>query len=324
QTVVAQGIDFDASTTDTTLAGPVGITFTVDANDLTGRDSEGKMMPVTITARDAVRYFSATDRIQLEGRCAVMLQQNEPNYTYEYMLTAPMLTLDLMEDPNAGPDDTGIALKRFAASGGPITLNAQRRAGADLIGWVELQASRLDYEESQKEFSITGPGKISLHNGEDLDPEADPNEFSIGRPCYAFMQDFDILTYSTATNLIVAEGQSRQIYLHYFPQVDGSYDTPGVRAYAGRIEIELTQTAEDRMELVSLTASEGISFEDNENQFAGAILFYDHAASLLTVEGDAVRPCSFNGAYVDWIRMDPKTGDTKAEFRSPSTVQIDR
>jgi hypothetical protein len=76
--------------------------------------------------------------------------------------------------------------------------------------------------------------------------------------------------------------------------------------------------------LVSLTASEGISYEDAESEFAGATLFYDHAESLLTVRGDSVQPCSLNGAYVDWITMDPKTGNTKAEIGTPSTVQINR
>jgi hypothetical protein len=229
-----------------------------------------------------------------------------------------------MEDPNAGPEDAGVALKRFVASGDSVAVNAQRRVGADLIGWVELKASRLDYDEDQDEFIVTGPGKISLKNGEDLDPEADPNEFSIGRPCYAFIQDFDTLTYSAVTNLVVAQSQSQRILLDYYPQVDGSYDTFGVQADAGRIEIALRETAEGGTELVSLTASEGVSFEDDEDQFFGATLFYDHAKSLLTVKGDSVQPCSLNGAYVDWIEMDPKTGNIKAVGSAPSTVQINR
>jgi len=329
QTVTAQRIDFDFSTTDITLAGPVGIGFSIDANDLTGGDSDGGSMPVTITARDSVQYFSATNHIQLEGRCAVTLQQTEPNYTYEYMLTAPRLTLDLMDDPNAGPADTGIAVKRFAAEGGPVAFNARRRrGGVDDIGWVQLYASRLGYDETEKEFRITGPGKINLFNGEDLDPEADPNEFSVGRPCYAFIQDFDTLTYSALTNLVVAEieteTESDPIFLKYCPLVNDVYDPNGPQAYAGRIEIALAQTAKDRTELVSLTASEGIWFEDSESQFAGATLFYDHAKSLLTVEGDSVQPCSFNGAYVDRIEMDPKTSNTKAIIETPSTVEISR
>jgi len=324
QTAIAQRIEFDATTTNTTLLGPVTITFVLDPNDLTGRGSRGELMPVTITARDAVRYLPQANRIQLEGNCAVTLRQTEPNYTYAYMLTAPVLALDLMDDPNAAPGSAGIALKLFTASGGPVAVHAQRKAGAELVGWVELQAAVLDYEAANKRFTVLGPGLVSLHNGEDLDVGADPNEFSIGRPCFAFLQDFDALIYSAATNLIVAEAQAQPIVLDYIPQVDGSYDTSGVRAVAGRIEIQLTQTEEERLELALLTASEGITFVDDDNRFDGTTLFYDHAQSLVTVEGDDIQPCYFNGALVDRIEMNLKTGDIRTKIQTPTTLQLTR
>ncbi|UCD52060.1 MAG: hypothetical protein JSW27_05360 [Phycisphaerales bacterium] len=324
QTAIAQRIDFDATTTDTTLLGPVTMTFALDANDLTGRDSDKGHAPVTITAQEAVRYVAADQRIQLEGNCAVTLQQTEPNYTYEYMLTAPRLAFDLMDDPNASADSMGITLRQFVASGGPVAVHALRKAGADLVGWVELKASKLDYQAGRQEFVVSGPAKISLHNGEDLDTDADPNEFSIGRPCFAFMHNFDVLTYSAATNTIVADAETQQIFLDYYPQVDGSYDERFVQADAGRIEIALTQTAADRVELASIKALGGISFVDNDNEFEGAQLVYDHAQDLVTVVGDEALPCYLNGALVDRIEMNPKTGAIKTKTSSPSILQINR
>lgn len=322
QTAVAQRINFDATTTDTTLLGPVTMTVALDANDLTGRDSDEGHVPVTITAQDAVRYLASSDRIQLEGNCAVTLQQTEPNYTYEYMLTAPLLALDLTEDPNASAGSPGVTLRKFVASGGPVAVHALRKAGADLVGWVELKASKLDYEAGRQEFVVSGPGKISLHNGEAIDVGADPNEFSIGQPCFAFMHNFDSLTYAAATNTIVAEATNQQILLDYYPQVNGSYDERFVQADAGRIEIALTQTAANRVELASIAALEGISFVDNDNEFEGARLFYDHTQNLVTVAGEETRPCYLNGALVDRIEMNPRTGHIKAEIQSPSILQI--
>ncbi len=322
QTVVAQRIEFDATTTNTTLLGPVTMTFALDPSDLTGRDARGELMPVTITARDAVRYLPQDNRIQLEGNCAVTLQQTEPNYTYDYMLTAPVLALDLMEDPNAAPDATGITLRQFTTSGGPVGLYAQRKAAGELVGWVKLEAFVLDYEAVHQRFTVIGPGLVSLHNSENLEPDADPNEFSIGQPCFAFLRNFDSLTYSAATNLIVAETQAERMRLNYFPQVDGSYDTPGVEAVAGRIEIQLTQTEEKRLELALLTASEGITFTDSKSEFDGATLFYDHAQGLVTVEGDDIQPCKLNGALVPRIEMNPKTGEILTEIQTPTTLQL--
>jgi hypothetical protein len=138
------------------------------------------------------------------------------------------------------------------------------------------------------------------------------------------MQNFDSLTYTAGTNMIVAEARDQQIQLDYYPQVNGSYDERFVEADAGRIEIALTQTAANRVELASIAALEGISFEDNDNQFAGSRLFYDHTQNLVTVAGDETQPCYLNGALVDRIEMNPRTGRIRAEGQSPSVLQINR
>ncbi len=322
QSAVAHRIEFDATTTDATLVGPVTLTFAVDPSDLTGRDAGGELMPVTITARDAVRYLAGANRIRLEGHCAVMARQTDPNYTYDYMLAANVLTLDLMDDPNAPPDSTGVTLKRFTTSGGPVGLYARRRVGDELVGWVELEAFVLDYGAAAEQFTLIGPGRLTVHNEEDLAPDADPNEFNIGRPCYALLNYFDALTYSGATNLIVAETQGKPIQLDYFPQVDGSYDTEGVQTSAGRVEIQLAESAERRLELALLTASESITFIDEKNEFNGATLFYDHAQNLVTIEGDDVQPCYLNGALVPRIEMNPKTGEIRTQIQTPTTLQL--
>ncbi len=325
QTLIAHQIDFDATTTDTTLGGPVLITFAFDANDVTGHDADEGKVPVTITAIEAVRYEAAAQRLQLEGHCAVTLEQTEPNYTYAYMLTAPTLTLDLMDDPNASPGSPGVALRRFMASGGPVAVHAQRKAGDDLVGSVVLKASKLDYEAGQEDFIVSGPGRITLHNGEDLGLEADPNEFSIGRPCFAFIRNFDTLTYSAKTNLIVADAQDQMIQLNYIPEIDGSYiHDRDINALAGRIEIQLMQTEDERVDLVSIAAVQGVEFVDSKNEFQGAQLFYDHTQDLITVTGDGTQPCYFNGALVDRIEMNPKTGRIKTDFETPSVIPLRR
>jgi hypothetical protein len=322
QTLVAHRIDFDASTTDTTLTGPVRMTYALDPNDLTGRDSGGRRMPVTVGAEDSVRFIAASTRIQLEGNCIVTLHQTEPNLAYEYMLTAPMLAVDLFEDPNVKTGKKSIGLKRFEASGGPVAVRAVRRSGDEPVGWVELYSRRLDYAGDAKTFDVTGPGEIRFHNAQEPDTPIEPNEFSLRRPCFAFLRDFDSLTYSAQTNTIVADALNRQLRLFYFPRIDGDYRKRDVEANAGRIEIALTQTEGGRTELFSLTASQGISYEDPVNRFYGAVLFYDHPQTLVTVNGDGRQSCSFNGAYVDRIRMNLATGATKAEVLGPSTIQI--
>jgi hypothetical protein len=322
QRLIAHRIDFDVLTTDLTLVGPVSMAFALDPNDLTSRDPGAALMPVTISAQDSVRFIAAANRVQLDGNCIVTLHNSEPDFDYEYVLTAPMLAVDLFEDPNTSSGKRQIRLARFEAAGGPVAVRALRRAGEELTGWVELHSLRLDYEGDEQLFAVTGPGEIRLHNGQEPETPIDPNEFSLRQPCFAFLTGFDSLTYAAPTNTIVADAVDRQILLDYFPKIDGSYDKRHVQADAGRIEIVLTEAEKGRTDLLSLTASQGIAYEDPVNRFNGAVLFYDHPQALVTVEGDARLSCSFNGAAVDRIRMNLTTGDTRAEVLGPSTIQL--
>jgi hypothetical protein len=73
---------------------------------------------------------------------------------------------------------------------------------------------------------------------------------------------------------------------------------------------------------LTLTALDGITFEDDKNQFIGSNFFYDHAKSLMKVRGDRLQPCYLNGALVDGIEYNLKTGKAKAQVVGPGTLQI--
>ena len=335
QHATAQRIDFDAAATNTTLVGPVDMMFHIDPNGLTGAPAGAKPMPMTVTAQEAVRFLAQPNQIVLEGGCSVALRRSEPNLSHEYALTAPRFMLDLVKDPNAA-NQAAVGVRRFVTEGGPAALHIQRRGPDGLLGWTRLNASQLQYQADPREFTALGPGTLTIHNAVAMDPKADPNQLGLGRPCYAFLSNFDVLRYSTAANRIVAEARSQQLLLDYFPLDDGQYD-PGVstsidrvagprhiQAVAGHVEASLREAADGRMELASLTASKGIDFEDEKTHFVGSDLFYDHARGLVTVKGDSTLPCYLNGALVDEIEMNVKTGGLRFEPVAPSILQIRR
>jgi len=322
QHATARRIDFDAATTDTTLAGPVEMMFHVDPNGLTGAPAGGKPVPMTVTAQEAVRFLAQSNQIVLEGGCAVALHRSEPNLRHEYALTAPRFTLDLVKDPNAA-NQVAVSIRRFVADGGPVVLRIQRRGPDQLLGWTRLNASQLQYQADPREFTAVGPGTVTIHNAVAMDPKADPNQLGLGRPCYAFLSNFDVLKYSAAAGRIVAEDQLEQLLLDYFPLNEGQYGRH-IQAVAGHVEASLKEAADGRMELASLTASKGIDFEDEERHFVGSDLFYDHGRSLVTVKGDSTLPCYLNGALVDEIEMDLKTRRVKTQIPASSIIQVRR
>jgi hypothetical protein len=320
QHMTAGRIDFDAATKDTTLAGPVEMMFYLDPNALRDEQTGRGPTPMTVTAQQSVRFLAAPNQVLLEGDCTAGVCRSEPNLTLEYLLAAPRFTLEVAADPNAA----GVRVRRFLTQGGPANLRIFRR-GPDrqLLGWTKLDAAQLQYDADPREFTALGPGVLWVHNAEVLDARADPNRFSLGRPCYASVTNFDRLTYAAATGRISAAARSRQLVLDYFPLTATGYDRH-VQAVAGRVEARLREVAAGRMELAEMTASDGIDFEDEKYHFVGSVLVYDHSRSLVIVRGDAVQPCLFNGARVDQIEMNLKTGSINAPISTPGVIQFRR
>jgi hypothetical protein len=326
--VVAQRIDFDFLTTDTTMLGPVAMKFLVasDPNGSRARLGE-KPMPMTVTARSAIRYLAAAKRIILEGGSTATLERTEPNFVDEYRLAAPRLTLDLIVDSNS-PDDVKVDLRRFVADGGlgtvdaaPVAVRMWRRAAGKLLGRVTLDAHDLRYDAKTAELAASGPGVIWFHNAATVQSKDDPN--ATYKPFYARLSNFDKLTYWTQSRRIVAEDDSQQLELRYFPQVDGQWG-PQTQVVAGHVEATLRQTDQNRMELESFVASQGIEYDSEIDHlsFIGSELVYDQARSRLRITGDDLRPCYLNGALVDAVLVDLKTRNVETQIAGPSIFQV--
>ena len=332
QQAIAQRIEYNATTGDATFVGPVQMTASLDPNSLAGPGSElaaaqsspGESVPMTITARDAVRYLSASNRVVFDGNCVAYAEKKDPNVTHAFTLSAPTFALDLGEDVNAPAvkkaAGRAITLKRFSTAGGQASLAVRRRAGGLLLGWTKVLASQLEYEAASKLFTARGEGELQLNNAQITQRHTDPNAFGFNQPCYALLSGFDELVFASDTNRIVVAAKSQPMPIGYIPVIDGKYGQP-IRGDAGHLDLTLRRTDAGRMEIASLVASGGVSYVDQTRQFVGSTLTYDGEKSLVRVVGDETQPCRLNNALVDYIEMDIATGAGKTQLRAPSTIQ---
>jgi hypothetical protein len=328
--IAARYIDVNASTSNAILAGPVRMVLQIDPNKLPGAQRDGRKIPLTVTAQKDVRYLSDSNQIVLDGDCVATAQMAEPNATMECKLTSPKLTLDLIDDPNAAKKSaaargrtrgSSVDLKRATASGG-FKLQMLRKTALETTGDFYLEGTQFDYDAQRNNLVAIGPGQVILHNSQDADGKEDSNNMSLREPCWAFLKKFDRLTYSEASNRIVAESRLKQLQVDYFTLVKGHPDRYDqyVQADVGQIEIELAKVADNRMELATLTASDGVAFREGTKQFDGSTLFYDQRKGTMIIRGDEGRPCYLNGALVDGIEINVKTGQAKTIVISSSTV----
>jgi hypothetical protein len=294
--------------------------------------------PVTVNAEKEARFLAASNQIIFEGDSRCTMVQEDPNALVTYVLLSEQITVDLPADSNEGLTGPATGIKHLTATDEVVRLAMTKTAkeevasagqvqdanSAKLLSGVELKCSRFDYDAARPEFLATGSGVIKLNNSEAREPNEPVGRFSMKKPCWASIEGFDTLRYFIQENRIVADaGSHEKILIDYFPAVDGRYDEH-VKAEASHIEVLLCELPEGHTELLKLTATGGIRYEDKDNEFIGSKLFYDHKTAILKVNGDETHPCYYNGALVDGIEMNVETGKVKAEIVESGTLQIRR
>ena len=319
-TFVAQNIDYDISTGDVIATGQSELKFYAD--DVMAEGHSGKAVPVKITARQKVQFLRAANQAVFEGDCISAMLRSDVNAVQEkYTLSAPKLLVYL----SGGKTSSG-GIKHLTAEGGSVKLATVKTAGQKFLGGLELKCRKFDYDtDEQILLASGGPGVIKVDNSKVPAPQksAKAGRFSLRRPCYAFLRYFEDLRYSLKTKRIVANAKSQVLLLDYFPVAAGK-EGPQVAVSAGHIEAALAQTAGGQTELMTLAATEGITYEDADKQFAGSEMFYDVNKSLITARGNKSQPCLLNGALVNGIEYNLKTDRVKTAISGAGALQLGR
>jgi len=327
-TLVAQKIDYCVSTGDTIAGGPSELTFYV--SDIMGAATKETAVPVKVTAQKEAKFLPALNQVIFEGDCLCTMLREDSNSQQKYTLSAPQLTVDLSKDEVSDAD-----IEHLTASGGVVKLSTVKTAregphfakGSQngnpekLLGGVEIKCAKFDYDIGQQLFLATGPGLIKVDNSDISKPKADLGRFSLRRRCYAVVRNFETLKYSLDVNRIIADNSRERILIDYFPIVQGQYGQQ-VTASAGHVEVNLIETADGQIELSTLSAEGGIDYEEENIQFEGSELFYDANKSIMTARGDEFQPCLLNGAIVEGVEYNLKTGKAKSKVTGPGILQM--
>jgi hypothetical protein len=316
--LIAREINYNASTGGSVVNGASELKFYT--NDVFRSETEMAPVPVNVTSQKQVRFLPASNQVVFEGNCLCTMQRQDPNFSQTYTLSAPKLTIDLLEDANGRPSESAAKIKHFTAEGGLARLRSLKKAGQELLNGIELEAVKFDYDPVQGLFVATGPGVIQVNNSKVTDTGAD--KFSLRKPCYAFLREFDTLKYFFEKNQIIADAPSPGLLIDYFPVVDGQaqYDRQATFT-APHVQANLAETPEGHLKLSTFSTTGGIVYRDEQDKnFDGSKLFYDADKSLITVHGDESWPCHFNGASVDAIEWNLKTDRFRFEITAPGAL----
>jgi hypothetical protein len=338
-TFIAQKIDYCVITGDTVASGPSELTFY--ANDVMGtegrpqppeRDEDKQpAVPVKVTAQERAKFLPALNQVIFEGNVLCTMLRENVNFQQKYRLSSPKLTIDLSKSEASLTADkqTRADIKHLTASGEVVQIDTSKWAGEKLLGFTKLKCLQFDYYADLQIFLATGSGIIAADNSKIAEPGKKVGRFSLQRPCYAVMRNFDTLKYLKEANLIIADAGAEQIFIDYFPIIKGRQEQQ-TSATANHIEAVLYETANGQTELSTLIAKGGITYEEQKAkkgktvQFVGSEMFYDGAKSMITARGDELQPCFLNGALAPGIEYNLKKDRVKTKIIGPGMLQMGR
>jgi hypothetical protein len=323
-TFVTRKIDYSASTDDTVAVGASELKFYT--SDLIQTEPNQATVPVKVTSQKLLRFLPALNQVIFEGECICEMLREDPNGQQRYQISGPRFTVDLLPDKDKPSSDSGPQVKHFTADGGVVKLANVKMANEKVLGGVELKCLKCEYDTAQQLFLATGPGVINLNNSNIQEPNSQPDKFTLNKPCWAIIENFQTLKYFLDKNQLVADAPSQGLLtVNYFPIVKTQiqYDQQ-VTVTAAHVQADLVETAEGELKLSTLSATGGITYEDQDKEFDGSKLFYDAGKSIITVHGDELQPCHFNSVSVDAIEWDLKTDKIKFEITGPGALQLNR
>ena len=323
-TFLTRIIDYSASTDDTVAVGASELIFYT--NDLIQAEPNQTTVPVKVTSQKLLRFLPALNQVIFEGDCVCEMLREDPNGLRRYVVSGQRFRVDLSPDKDKRSSDSGRQIKHFTADGGVVKLATVKMANEKVLGGVEVKCLKCEYDTAQQLFLATGPGLINLDNSNIHEPNSQQDKFTLNKPCWAIIENFQTLKYFLDKNQLVADAPSQGLLtVNYFPIVKTQvqYDQQ-VTVTAVHVQADLIETAEGEFKLSTLSATGGITYEDRDKEFDGGRLFYDAGKAIITVHGDKLRPCHFNGVPVDEIEWDLKTDKIKFEITGPGALQLNR
>jgi hypothetical protein len=326
-------VTYSAATGEAVAIGPSSIAF--DVNEKT-KDGAGSPATVRITSRRQAAFSPASNKSIFEGDCNCTVSQEQGKTLQQYMVLADKLEIDLAKKNPGKAYDSSLSVSRLIASGGnthlastkkmvrpPSTSSGQAgapQAGDKLLVGLELKCASIDYYTADGNFFAVGPGLIKVDNSQTDEPQEKLGRFSLRRKCYAFLRNFDSLAFSGQSKHLIADSKGGSLLVDYLPLVEGRGNEK-VSVTASRVEADIAETLTGRMELRDLLAKGAVTYEDKNTQVVGSEFIYDANTALIDIRGDKSRPCNFNGAILDAVRYDTKTGKWNTRLKGPGAIR---
>ena len=310
-------VTYSAITGEAVAIGPSSIAFDVNQKM---QDGAGKPGTVRMTSRRRAAFLPASNKSTFEGDCRCTISQAEDAILQQYIVMADKLEIDLVKKNTNKDYGPSMDVNRMIATGPGVHLASTKKTGNKLLTGVELKCASLDYDTIDGNFFAAGPGLIKVDNSQTDEPQDKLAKFSLRRKCYAFLRNFNSLTYAGQSKHLIADAKDGSLLVDYLPLVEGRGNEK-VSITASHVEADIAEMTTGRMELKDMQAKGAVTYEDKDTQVIGSEFIYDANTASIDIRGDKARPCYFNGAIIDAVRYDTKSGKWNTHLKGPGAIR---
>ena len=310
-------VTYSATTGEAVAIGPSSIAF--DVNEKT-KDGAGEPAIVRMTSSRQAVFSPASNKSTFEGDCRCTISQEQGKILQQYVVLADKLEIGLAKKNTNKDSGPSMNIDRLTASGGNVHMASTKKTGDKLLTGLELKCVLINYDTNDGNFFAAGPGLIKVDNSQTDEPQDKLGRFSLRRKSYAFLRNFDSLAFAGQSKHLTADSEGGSLLVDYFPLTEGKSGEK-VSVTASHVEANLAETTTGRMELRDLLAKGAVTYEDKDAQVVGSEFTYDANTAIIDIRGDKVRPCNFNGAILDAVRYDTKSGKWNTRLKGPGAIK---
>jgi len=324
---LADSIHYDVDTEKTIAKDNIQLLFYHTERVEPGSDEKIKL-PVTVSADDKVEFWPLNNQVVFEGNCLCEMTKDEPGFLQSYNLSGNQIIIDLANEKEDGKEVSDTGIEHLRAIGGVVRLSSIKDAEEKQLGGVELKCQQFDYTTIDEVMIATGPdGMIKVDNSNIVLPQGETKTVALKKPCWALVQNFHNLKYSSITNeLDIRSKVNDTLRIDYIP-IDPNKDDQHIVATANSLDVKMTGESE----LLTLHAFGGVTYDEQQplvrnNKKSSPIYFeasefiFDSVLSLITANGTEDVPGRINSSPFEVIRYELETGRLKdAKFDGPLT-----
>lgn len=327
----ARRIDYDLQTGAGFAHGPIHFRFYQPANE-TSNNTE-PWTPITVTADDNAVFVAdeskAIKQVVFNGNVMASRMQETPEFVQLEDLHGEKLTVDLIK----GETDSA-EISRITMSQGDVYAQSKRLRGQKILSNIKLDCSEIVFNQIESQVLAKGPGKIEMDNSQATGPKeaADGAGIDMGRPCYVYIESFDLIQWDLDRQTIVADGQKNQLKLWYIPLANGAPEKY-VHVSSMRFDLSFGSDQNGKTDLQRIYTDQGIYYleKDQNNkkvlhEITGQTLDYDvvNKNGWVKIEGTPAMPCNVDNFRTPYAFVHPVTGTVKTALSTLPGVMRDQ